>query len=642
MRSLRVVVSAFTVSVMLLSSQAVGLPRLFPPPAKFEEPYSFNLQDLLIQFGQPPYTYQLVSGSLPAGLAMDSSGEVTGTPASVGTSGFTVKVTDSSSPPQQKTLSYFIPVSIGFDTYGGLTAVPIPGCAQTGYFQLMKVNGRWVFADPNCNAFYQRAVYDADRLFILPQIMQSRYGNITALWANHSLERITSYGFNAVDIYYSLYMLPVGTGNNPPATVKIPFNLFFNSLNDVLNRPNDLGLPEPVKDICRGFDSNGYQFYCSNLADIFDPKWVAGNKQELINQEQLYTGGFSNDPWITAISLGDTDYIFAIKGNGAGPAGTPAYPHPGMLVATANFQYSGFQDNKLYSKYTWMNYLQKKYVNIAALNAAWGTGGFYTTFGDAGGFGTGTGVLDEDGRHTGWFSSDLHDRYFNLSGVNSNLAADLAAFLYQYTYRVYSVQTNTIRTYDQNHLFVCGTFGGVGEGGTRLPVLRALKDAGCNLIVGNWNSEHPGVALAGNKAQYDATGLPEYLWYAISSQADSDVSGYPENGVAFADYPSQPRRAQQYAKDQQAIFAAQGSNGDYYLLGTSFWSLTDNSSEKTNFGLLSYSDNAYDGRCAVIAQSTDPYGYPCGGETANYGDFLDSVTQTHSTILQKFIKAMLQ
>jgi hypothetical protein len=70
--------------------------------------------------------------------------------------------------------------------------------------------------------------------------------------------------------------------------------------------------------------------------------------------------------------------------------------------------------------------------------------------------------------------------------------------------------------------------------------------------------------------------------------------------------------------------------------------LTDNSSEKTNFGLLSYSDNAYDGRCAVIAQSTDPYGYPCGGETANYGDFLDSVTKTHSTILQQFIKALLQ
>ncbi len=75
MRSLKAVFYALAVSVMLLSSQAVGLPRLFPPPAKFEEPYSFDLQDLLIKFGQPPYTYQLVSGSLPAGLNMDSSGE---------------------------------------------------------------------------------------------------------------------------------------------------------------------------------------------------------------------------------------------------------------------------------------------------------------------------------------------------------------------------------------------------------------------------------------------------------------------------------------------------------------------------------------------------------------------------------------
>ena len=102
MRSLKAVVSTLAVIVMLLFSQAVAVPRLFPPTAKFEEPYSFNLQDLLIKFGQPPYTYQLVSGSFPAGLSMDSSGNVTGTPTAVGTSGFTVKVTDSSSPAPTK------------------------------------------------------------------------------------------------------------------------------------------------------------------------------------------------------------------------------------------------------------------------------------------------------------------------------------------------------------------------------------------------------------------------------------------------------------------------------------------------------------------------------------------------------------
>ena len=611
------------------------------PNAFFMEPYSYSLQ---ASFGTPPYSYQLVLGSLPAGLNLDPYGNITGQAATAGPFAFSVKVTDSSQPPQQQTFNYTLSAVVQLDTYGGATVAPVPGCVSTGYFQVMKVNGRWVFADPNCDAFYQRSLYDADRLFILQQIMQQRYGNSTAAWANHSLERSTGVGFNATDIYASYYMLPVETYNNPPAAIKVPFILFFPTLQQVLTSPQNVGLPEPIKDICRGFDNNGYYFYCSNLVDIFDPKWQTANTNELAVQQGVYTGGFNTEPWVMGISLGDTDYVFALKGNGTGTDNVPAYPHAGMLVATVNFQYTGFQDNTLYSKYAWVNYLQNKYGNIAALNAAWNTGGFYTTFGDAGGFGTGTGVLDEDGQHTAWFGSDLHDRYFTLVGVNPNLVADMDAFLYQFAYQVYSVQATTIKSYDQNHLLVCGIFGGVGEGGTRLPVLQALKDSGCNVLVGNWNSYYPSVALAGNQAQYDATGLPEYLWYAVGAQADSDVSGYnyPTYGVAFADYPNQLTRGQQYATDQQAILSAQGTNSDYYVLGTGFWSLTDNNSEKTNFGLITFMDNAYDGQCAVISAGNDQYGYPCGGEATNYGDFLDNVTQTNSIILQQLLQAPLQ
>jgi hypothetical protein len=537
----------------------------------------------------------------------------------------------------KQTATFTLTVVFPTDTYGGLTAAPVPGCNQTGYFQLIKVKGRWVYADPDCNAFYQRSVYDADRGFILQQIMQSRYNNSSAAWAKHSLQRMTGWGFNSVDIYYSLYMLPVPWGNNPGASIQVPFVAYYPALKDVLLYPQNLGLPEAVKDICKGFDSNGYNYYCSNLVDVFDPKWQTGNSAELVLQQNTYTGGFSTDPWITSISLGDSDFVFAIKGNGSG------YPHAGMLIATVNFQYTGFQDNKLYAKYAWASYLQNKYGNIAALNAAWNTGGFYTSFGDAGGFGSGTGILDEDGRHTAWFGSDLANRYFTLVGVNPNLVADMDAFLYQYTYQVYAVQANTIKTYDQNHLLTCGNFGGIGEeGGIRPPVMQALKDAGCNIVVGNWNSTYPSVALAGNQAFYDATGVPVYIWYGISAQMDSDLSQYPNDGAPYGDYQTQLLRGQQYAVDQQTIFSAQGGNGDYYILGTSFWSLTDNSSEGTNWGLITFTDNAYDGKCAVIGQSTDRYGYPCGGEVGNYGDFLDSVTQSHLTILQQLIQQLSQ
>jgi hypothetical protein len=72
-----------------------------------------------------------------------------------------------------------------------------------------------------------------------------------------------------------------------------------------------------------------------------------------------------------------------------------------------------WQQPILYSKAAWtcnaiandpqhfppgQSFLEKEYDNnIAALNASWGSN--YTSFCDAGGFGSGTGVLDEDGRH---------------------------------------------------------------------------------------------------------------------------------------------------------------------------------------------------------------------------------------------------
>ncbi len=624
-----------------LTLNVTPLSAMILPNSDFMQPYSYTLQS---SFGKPPYTYQLSGGTLPPGLSMSQQGNISGDATATGQFPFSVLVTDSSQPPKQQTSDYSLNAIIGLDTYGGLTAAPVPGCTSTGYFQLSTVRGRWLLADPECNAFYQRSVYDTDRLFILQQTMQQRYDNNTHLWADHSLQRMTGWGFNATDIYSSLYTLPVPAGGEPPADIQVPFALYYPALRDVLIYPQDLGLPEAVKDICHGFDSNGYQYYCTDLVDVFDPKWTQGNQAEVQNQVQLYTGGFNTDPWITAISLGDSDFVFALKGNGANPYNVGAYPHAGMMVATVDFDYSsqGFVDPQLHSKYQWVNYLQNKYGTIGALNQSWNTGGFYTTFGDAGGFGTGTGVLDEDGRHTAWFGSDLANRYFTLVGVNSNLVADMDAFLYQFTVQVYGVQASAIKAYDQNHVLECGNFGGIGEGGMRPPVMQGLHDSGCGVVVGNWNSTWPAVALSGNQAQYDAMGLPEILWYGISSQEDSDTSEYPTRGASFADYPSQFARGQQYANDQQTIFNAQGTNGDYYIMGIAFWGLTDNSSEGTNWGFITFMDNAYDGRCAVVGQGTDQYGYPCGGEAANYGDFLDTVTQSNSSILQQFIKSLNQ
>ena len=136
-----------TVTLNVTPAGAMGLPVSY-----FMQPYSQTLQS---SFGKPPYSYQLAWGSLPPGLTMDQNGNITGTPTATGMFPFSVLVTDSSQPPQHQTFSYTLNAIVGLDKYGGLTAAPVPGCTQTGYFQLLKVNGRWVFADPDCNAFYR-------------------------------------------------------------------------------------------------------------------------------------------------------------------------------------------------------------------------------------------------------------------------------------------------------------------------------------------------------------------------------------------------------------------------------------------------------------------------------------------------------
>ena len=63
-------------------------------------PYNASL---MATGGVLPYTWSLAAGSLPAGLFLSTSGAITGTPTTQGTSQFTVQVTDFENPPQTAT-----------------------------------------------------------------------------------------------------------------------------------------------------------------------------------------------------------------------------------------------------------------------------------------------------------------------------------------------------------------------------------------------------------------------------------------------------------------------------------------------------------------------------------------------------------
>lgn len=74
--------------------------------------------------GTTPYSWSVTSGSLPAGLSLSSSGTISGTPTTAGTSSFAVQVRDSNSKTATGTLSITItaPVSITTTSLPGGTA----------------------------------------------------------------------------------------------------------------------------------------------------------------------------------------------------------------------------------------------------------------------------------------------------------------------------------------------------------------------------------------------------------------------------------------------------------------------------------------------------------------------------------------
>ena len=627
------ITSLTMIALLLCLATGSAQTHLFPQSPYYMQPFTLDLKELLIPFGTPPYTYQLQSGTLPPGLALASSGLISGTPTTLGTYNFVVLVTDSSKPPKQKLVPTGLTVTIGTDIYGGFTAVPAAGGA-TGFFRMQKQKGRWILVSPLGNLFLLRSVYGADEGFIESGILQQRYNNDMDLWAQHRGKRMLYWGFNTLGEYTSGRGLPVGTwGDKGGNLVKLPFILFCNTAADLIYHPDQLGVAEPIKNIVDGIPQSTYNDYQGRLLDVFDPKWQQGYQGEMKLLNRFITDGFANVPWILGATTEDSDYFWALKGTGNNPVA--AYPHPAWLVAVTNFQQTGYIDPQLYSKYAWVSYLQGKYGNIQALNTAWGSN--YTTFGDSGGFGTGTGVLDEDGRHTQWIGKD----YFNLSDTNPNLKADLDMFLYKFVYQLESVAVQTFRSYDKNHFIIGPTsLGGLGDFGVRPQVLQALADAGVDALTLGYDPLNP-QNVSTVTAAYNFVGKPSLIWYGVTANQDSYWHGF-DPGYHAPDYPTQVIRGQHYSTDMGILFNATANNGDYPILGTNFWALTDSGkAETTNWGLLSDKDNAYDGKCAIQAPSTDQWGFPCGGETADYGDFINAARQTNLNYAQQLILQQL-
>jgi hypothetical protein len=409
--------------------------------------------------GTPPVKFSISDGALPPGLALDAkSGTLSGKPTQLGAFGFKVTASDSGSPsPSSVTQSYKLTVAAGTDPYGGLTALPSPN-GSTGYFRLEKFGSRWLFVTPDGNGMFSTAVSLVTPTALgsdqsgntYPVYVQQKYAvgqgpndgftDWKSRWAWYTRARLQSWGFNTIGTFS--YYPAIPDYSTDPATLPPLGNRPSNLMPHWVTKRNagDAMRYGAVKNIYGPIFS---QFWTPYFPDVFDPRFVSYVQSEASKSES-----WGNSSWVLAVFMDQTDQMRGVEAT---------HPHLGFVVAATNFQeasdpnaYGGAQtytDTRMYSKYALQSFLESEYNgDITKLNAAWGTS--YTTWDDNGGWGTGTGFLDESGAGLGtaWKSADPQKAGYPA------VRADLDAFAVTLMRQFYSTVYNAYKQYKPHAL----------------------------------------------------------------------------------------------------------------------------------------------------------------------------------------------
>lgn len=240
------------------------------------------------------------------------------------------------------------------------------------------------------------------------------------------------------------------------------------------------------------------------------------------------------------------------------------------------------------------------------------------------GWGIGTGLMDEDGRiaHQAWLGID----YVGLSDTNANVKTDINNFLYSIASQYLGMCSTEIKKALPNTLFLGpDSLGGWGAP-PRAQILQAAAKY-VDVLSG------PG-QLENSQADTDFMGQyfgdkPILEGQYRAANADSAWSSNTSTVDNIGQFATQQARGSAYANDITALrTAAFTSNGSHPYVGEAWWQYTDNRGEKTNWGLVSLLDNAYDGHESVsgtVSCSAPLQSFTCGGEAGNYGDVITQV-----------------
>jgi hypothetical protein len=120
-----------SVTLTIIAGPSLNFPN--PPSGWTNTVYS---DTLTVSGGTSPYVWTISTGSLPAGISLSASGNLTGTPTATGTFSFTVKVTDANS--QTATQATSITIAAGVST---TFAAPPAGQVAIPYTDTLTATG---------------------------------------------------------------------------------------------------------------------------------------------------------------------------------------------------------------------------------------------------------------------------------------------------------------------------------------------------------------------------------------------------------------------------------------------------------------------------------------------------------------------
>lgn len=250
-------------------------------------------------------------------------------------------------------------------------------------------------------------------------------------------------------------------------------------------------------------------------------------------------------------------------------------------------------------------------------------------------FGTGTGLLDENGScpAKGWGRCWVGDPS-TLAGETAAMQADMHAFYVHYLDQYFSVTTGAFRSAAPGYL-IQSQLGGWGAPPRREALTEAAKYVDLP-IMGNvpaW----PCANCTDLQARIDFTAryLGDHPWINFEgffAQADSAESAHASSKPSL--YRTQEQRGAGYQSMISELLTAKDSaTGTYHVVGFDWWDLYDMDGFEQNWGLLTPHDNPYDGKSATIrSNGNDQWGHPTGGETASYGDFLSAATKANQSV----------